>query len=153
MCYYGMIALPPPPAAFIERLKYVEPVGRLPKGYFDALVPATKQLLDKGWNTAAISDLFVAESLLPPGLRNAFRNVMRKRLSRLKRQRVSASGAKQLHQWRSGSFGSVHAVQKGSLAALCGLTETAWLKPDFCGNKCTRCQGVARKNGIEVKED
>ena len=139
-----------PPADVLNRIPdAVRPRG-LPRGYFDAMVKPTRELLDRGLNVGHAADWWVAQGVLPPRFRRKFMEAMRARLSRLRQvQRV-----REAHLvWKSSPYHvSVHAVGEG-VRALCGAKAIPWMEATSTSVKCDRCVGVARRLSVEVREE
>ena len=144
-----MDKLPVPPASILGKIKYAERPAAVPRGYFDALMSPTRELLDRGLTIAQAADWWVAHRVIPPSHRPKFMDAMHGRLSRL-RQRAARKG--EVLRWRSSPYyESVHALGSGA-KALCGAKTSRWVEAPSTSIKCARCQGVARRQGLSITE-
>jgi hypothetical protein len=140
-----MVKARTPSPELLEKIAKATPPPRFPRGYFDPLVTPTRLLLDKGFKLHQAADLLIEERVIKPQDRFCFLQAMRGRISRLKRQQVSAGG----FAWSASLYyDSTHLVQEGGRKALCGSTATAWEAERSESNRCARCIGLARKHGI-----
>jgi hypothetical protein len=125
------------------------PPPHFPRGYFDPLMPVTRQLLDNGLSLVQTAEWLVQEGALETRHRERYCRAMRNRFSRLRQKRRAAAG--EILQWRAAlGFDSVHATGRDG-TALCGLRTAAWLDAAGTATRCTRCLGVAARTGATVE--
>jgi hypothetical protein len=141
-----MVKVRTPSPELLEKIAKATPPPRFPRGYFDPLVSPVRTLLDKGFKLHQAADLLIHQRAIKPEQRFHFMQAMRGRLSRLNRKKIETGAA---CQWSANLFyDSTHLVQPGERKALCGATATLWDPERSESNRCARCIGIARKNGI-----
>ncbi len=136
--------LPSVPVAVLKKAAYAEPPGRVPRGYFDALLPVTRTLLDRGLKISAAADWLIASGTLPPRVRGNFINTMSVRFTRLRFAEQKAAPA---YSWKMTlGMDSCHAIPKGRTKSLCGSTAGLWLDADTGMRQCRFCLSVIKRS-------
>lgn len=112
-----------------KRLRYAEPPGRLPRGYFDSLLEPKKMLLAKGFKLA-------------PAMRNRF--------SRFRQQTPVATAT---YQWGAAlGYDAAHAIAGGT-KALCSAMPAPWFDAGDGQRKCPVCAGILRTGNVTMQGD
>lgn len=89
--------------------------------------------------------MLVTLDALDPQERRAFMDAMKSRISRLQRKKIATGG----HAWMGSLYyDSTHLVHGRDRKALCGATATAWEAERSETNRCARCIGMGRRNGM-----
>lgn len=137
------------PERVLKEIPFAAPPPKFPRGFFDALVTPTRQLLDKGLKLMQAADWLIARGVLKESLRQRYSAAMRCRLTRLRRK-IEASPA--AVQWRTSIFyDSMHLLPAGGLKALCGAHATRWNALTEPLEKCSRCKGIATREKVAIE--
>jgi hypothetical protein len=141
--------IPQAPADLLEKARKASPPPKFPRGYFDVLVTPTRLLLDNGFKLTQAAEWLVKEGSLEPQHRQKF---FYARPNRLSRHNKKTAAAGEVVQWRTAlGYDSVHAVGHGT-TALCGVKTASWLGAASTANKCARCMGKAKQQGLIIAE-
>ncbi len=133
-----------------KRLRYAEPPGRLPRGYFDSLLDPTKQLLAKGFRLAQAANWLIKEGALPHARRQQYLDAMRNRFSRFRQQTPVPAAT---YQWRAAlGYDAAHAIATGT-KALCSAMSARWFDAGDGQRKCPVCAGILRAGNVTVQGD
>lgn len=138
------------PEAVLKKAKYAEPPGRVPKGYFDNLLDATKTLLDRGFTLATAADWLIEQRSLPYRRRSQYINTMHVRFSRF---RAHEAEHVNVLAWRSAlGYDAAHAVD-GGIFALCGARSARWMGASETQRHCTQCVHQLRVQALNISKE
>ena len=141
-----LTAVAPPSPDLLESIRKATPPVRYPRGCFDPLVSATRQLLDNRFTLGQAADFLIEKEAIPKRARRAFMQAMAGRISRLRREAIKTG---EPFNWRACMFyDSSHIVQGTGRKAICGAASNAWIPERGESSRCPRCVGVATKHSI-----
>ena len=142
-----MTKLPPPTEEILRKAKYLESPSARPRGYFDNLIPITRELLAKPMKLTQAAERLIELGTLPRADKVHFCKAMQMRFSRTREKNAKTlSGWK----WQSSPFlGSAHVVSSCG-QALCGTKANTWLEWNEGGERCNKCIGAARRQALPV---
>lgn len=103
-------------------------------------------LLDNRFSIGQAADFLIEKGAVPKDAKRPFIHAMAGRISRLKREAIAAGAP---FAWKDCMFyDSTHLVQGNGRKAICGAASNAWSPERSESNRCARCIGLARRNGI-----
>jgi hypothetical protein len=128
----------PAPDHVLKKAAFAERPGRVPRGYFDALLPVTKKLLDRGLSMIQVADWLIEHDVLPREKRLRFAASMRVRFTRFRRVQAGSGTVTWLGEL---GMDTAHAVLDGTVHALCGARSSLWLRAESGQRHCPVCTG------------
>ena len=134
------------PSRILSLAKYVEPPGKLPRGYFEQLMEPTKTLLSRGLKLHAAADWLIDRGVLPCRRRQKYLDAMRNRFTRF-RSREPKTG--EVYRWRAAlGYDAAHAVC--GVLALCGARSAGWMTSGEGQRRCTRCKSIVTAAPVTI---